>query len=131
MDEDFLDRDKNHRRKLADRIRSANKDLLPQGADIEYDPELDYLWIALAPERIGIAFPVEELGTAGLMYDPDTYEIVSLEVPFFMEFLREGKIQGAFWTEIAALIRSDGEKVHLDTKRSKRVGAIFRDLVSA
>ncbi len=75
------------------RVRDANLDieelLARQGLHLEYDREADYLYLVIGKPRPGMAVPFDSVAT---MVDPESYQLLGVEIPFFLELAKSGKL---------------------------------------
>ena len=77
------------RAKFIQRVIDERPVLSEQGSRFEYNRPNDYLYITIGNARPGIAIP---FGPVMAIADPDTLELVGIEIPFFMEQIREEKL---------------------------------------
>lgn len=102
------------------------------GMEIDYQDSIDFLRISVGDPREALELPLEDGTSAVFMYDPETYEIVGLEVPSFNEGRAKGLYTGEFWELVAGLIERHGPTIYVPGSREmERAGKAFQDLVNA
>jgi len=131
--ENIFDVSDRHRAEIGSMIAKANQaGWRDQGMEVDYDEALDYLRIAIGRTRESLAFELEDKAGSILLYDPDTYVIVGLEVPLFIGKFRKGLLREEFWTLVADAIREHGPTVYFAGRSdSERAGRAFLELVPA
>jgi hypothetical protein len=121
-----------NREEIASRIAKANGGDQDDGMEIAYDLAMDYLRISIGQSRQSLAFDLENGSGAIVLYDPESYLIVGLELPLFMAKVRSGVLHGEFWTIIADAVHEHGPNLYFAGKAdSERAGRAFRELVPA
>jgi hypothetical protein len=68
--------------KFSANLSNIDRVLSLKGFSVEYNRDNDYLYITIGEPREGMALTFDEVVAIA---DPDTLEILGLEVPFFME----------------------------------------------
>jgi hypothetical protein len=136
--QDALSSSRENRSAITSRIFAANANLAErhqaEGLEIDYSSEDDYLRITIGEPRESLSIGLQDSLKAIVLYDPDTFEITALEVPFFMERLSKAGSTPEFWLLVAELIkkRSSAAAVYIPAAReSRRTGEAFRDLMLA
>jgi hypothetical protein len=84
-------------RALRAKVMERNSDLATiidkSGVTVEYNKDEDYLYIIIGEPRPGMAV---SMGEATVIVDPDTLEILAIDVPFYFEKMREHHFRGAW-----------------------------------
>jgi len=109
--------------RILDKVRA-------EGLEISYSRETDYLYLMIGQQRESLALPTSDEMGGYLLYDPDSYVIVGMEVPFFFEKLGNFKPKADFWPLVKSLIEQHGETVYIPAVAEvTRAQEAFDDLV--
>ena len=104
IEQEFMNKNRQEQDEIKRKLAAKNPDIEPllaqHGFTIEYDRDNDYLYMTIGNPREGMAVHVMEFVA---MADPDTLELVGLEIPFFMEKIRDKKL-GNGWVHIATWV---------------------------
>lgn len=129
MVQDALDNSKRHTAEILARVREDGKRADDEGLELHYSPEDDYLTVTVGEPRESVSIPA---GVVYILVDPDSGKINALEVPFFVENFKSGKVEGDFWEIAYRLVEAGHSTVYIPAKKEQeRAGTAFKDLVPA
>ncbi|HLG12884.1 MAG TPA: hypothetical protein VI876_14090 [Dehalococcoidia bacterium] len=131
MVQDALDDSKRHTEEILERVRQTRESTprKDEGLEIHYSPEDDFLTATQGKPRPSVSL---RAGAIYLLVDPDSGEVNALEVPFFLEAWREGKLKGAFWDIAYRLVEAGHYSIYIPPKQEQeRAGRAFQDLIPA
>ena len=119
------------RAKVASAMRQLPERVHRDGLEVVYARESDHLYVAFGPPSVTLSIPAENPIDSIVLYDPDSYEVLGIEVPAFMEKYRKG-VQEEFWHIIASHIKSHRDNVYIPGgQESQRTENAVGDLVFA
>jgi hypothetical protein len=135
MVQDALNESRRIKAELTQKIAAANKATLAQrvrseGMEIEYSSDEDYLRISVGPPRVSVSLTLPDDIYAVVLFDPDTYKINAVEVPFFMERIEETQSKVEFWKMFVDFIKDGRTSVYIPPlNQFERTERAFEELV--
>jgi hypothetical protein len=136
--QDALNSSNQQKKDISKRILDANADIAERvqadGLEIDYSSEDDFLRVTVGEPRPSLSAGLRDDLRSIVLYDPDTFEITAVEVPFFMERVSHASSVPEIWRLISELVkkRSSAATVFVPAAReTKHTIEAFRDLVLA
>jgi hypothetical protein len=138
MVQDALNASKQQGIDISKRISESNADIADRlqsdGLEIDYSSEDDFLRVTIGKPRPSLSIGLRDELRSIVLYDPDTFEVTAVEVPFFMERVSNAASLPEIWRLIAGLVkkRASAASVYVPAVReTKRTIEAFRELVLA
>lgn len=122
------------RARIVARIHAANvTSMVPtDGMAVDYDAETDYLRVLIGEPHESLALDMDDESSSVMLYDPDTFVILGMEVPAFSASLDSGLLKEDFWQFVWQLIEAHGSNIFIPASQEiERANRAFREVVPA